>query len=114
MADLYNLASHYWGGDSISLRASTQTGDIFATIPVEFLRGSGMNTWFYVSVLANMLVNPEPNCSGVIQMTGGDALDYSSEPCAGEYVYTYPGKCRFSSISVFSLEHRLKNRFELS
>ena len=94
MANLYNLATHYWGSDSITLRASS-TGDIFATIPMEFLRHSGTNTWSYVSQLANMLVNTDVNVFGVIQMTDGEALDYSSEPCAGEFVYTYPGQSHF-------------------
>lgn len=44
MVDLYNLASHHWGGESISLRATRETGDIFAIIPLNFLRNSGVNS----------------------------------------------------------------------
>jgi hypothetical protein len=99
MADLYNLASHYWGGEVISLRATTETGDIFATIPLNFLRDSGVNTWKYVLDLASMLVNRPPGSLSFIELTKGGTVDISTEPSAGEYVYGHTGKNHIRSNS---------------
>ena len=87
MADLYNLASHYWGGDVISLHAFSATGDIFATIPVNFLRGNGVNTWDYILDLANMLVEPDPNGPGTIETSSGSTVSFVAAPSPGDYVY---------------------------
>jgi hypothetical protein len=91
MAGLYNLSSHYWGGDSISLHASSATGDIFATIPLNFLHGNSVNTWEYVLALANMLVDPVHDCPGTIETIGGDAVTLAATPSAGEYVFKQSG-----------------------
>ena len=89
MADLYNLSAHYWGGDVISLHALTATGDIFATIPLNFLRGNSLNTWEYILDLANMLVDPVPDCPGAIETCVGEAVTLAEAPSAGHYIFKH-------------------------
>lgn len=69
MADLYNLSPHSWGGNVISLHADASIGDMFATVPLNFLRGSGLNSWEYVIDLAGLLVDPVA------------AVDFISQTC---------------------------------
>ncbi len=92
MADLYNLSSHYWAGNVISLHAATASGDVFATVPLNFVVGNGVNTWEYILDLAEMLVEPVTDCPGSIETVDGDAVHLAAEPCAGDYVFTHRGK----------------------
>ena len=89
MADLYNLSSHYWGADVISLHALTATGDIFATIPLNFLHGNSINTWEYILDLAQMLVDPVEDCPGAIETLAGEAVTLAAAPSAGHYVFKH-------------------------
>ena len=91
MADLYNLASHYWGGDRVSFHSSQSSGDIFATFPLPFLRDNGINTWVYVLNVANMLVNQNSEQSGVIQHPSGEEAHLEEAPSPGHYVYRLAG-----------------------
>ncbi len=102
MADLYNLSAHYWGGSVISLHAFTITGDIFATIPLNFLHSNSVTSWDYILDLANMLVDPVPNCPGIIETGDGGIVDYATAPSAGEFVYRQPGM-QSQSDSLFTL-----------
>jgi len=92
MADLYNLSSHYWAGNVISLHAATASGHVFATVPLNFVVGNGVNTWEYILDLAEMLVEPVTDCPGSIETVDGDAVHLAAEPCAGDYVFTHRGK----------------------
>ena len=91
MSDLYDLSSHYWGGDRISLHSLQQSGDIFATFPPPFLRDNGINTWEYVLNVANMLVNQDSDQSGSIQYASGEEVDLAAAPSSGHYVYRLTG-----------------------
>ena len=91
MADLYNLASHYWGGERISLHASHLNGDIFATFPLSFVRGNGINSWEYVITVAKMLVNQDSGQSGVIYDSADEEVDLARAPSPGHYVYSQSG-----------------------
>ena len=104
MADLYNLSAHYWSGSVISLHALTITGDVFATIPINFLAGNNVNSWDYIINLANMLVDSEQNCPGAIQTGYGETVDPATVPSAGDYVYSQLGR-RSHSATCFTLPY---------
>jgi len=89
MATTYNLTSHYWPGDVISLRALKLSGDIFATFPLPFLQDSGTNTWRYIHQLAGMLVSSVPGDASRIQDTNGAEIDLDAVPSAGVYVFVF-------------------------
>lgn len=91
MADLYNLAAHYWGGDKVSLHASRLEGDVFATFPIVFIRGNGINTWEYVLNVADMLVHQDTGLPGLIQNSTGETVDLAGAPTSGHFVYKPAG-----------------------
>lgn len=92
MAGLYNLSSHYWEGDIISLRVLAPSGDVFATIPLLFLQSSGTDTWRYIQQLAGMLVSSVPRSDSRLLDIDGNEIDSSTVPRAGEYVYLFERK----------------------
>ena len=92
MSDLYNLSSHYWGGEMVSLHALSMTGDVFATIPVKFLTTSGVNTWEYILGLANTLVDSVIQSKCEILTREGVKVELRDAPCAGDYVYRPSGR----------------------
>jgi len=92
MATLYNLSSHYWGSDVISLKALEPSGDVFATLPLQFLQTNGTNTWRYIHQLAGMLVSSVPRSDARLLDLNGNEIDLSTVPSAGEYVYVFERK----------------------
>jgi hypothetical protein len=90
MPRVYKTAARSWRGSTIAIHDAT-TGDIFATVPLNFVQDSGVNTWEYVLDLVNMLVDPVPDCSGLITTTSGDEVDLASAPSAGDYVFKQSG-----------------------
>ena len=91
MVDLYNLSSRYWGGDVVSLHASTIAGDVFATIPLTFVNTGKVNTWEYILHLANMLVDPVPHSTCEILTKEGERVELLDAPEAGDYIYRQSG-----------------------
>ncbi len=102
MADLYNLASHYWEGETISLHASQVDGDIFATFPIPFIRSNGTNTWDYVMDVANMLVDRKVGQPSIILNTDGKEVDLAAAPRSGHYIYMQQGMCDMRKL-VFAM-----------
>ena len=77
MSDLYNLSSHYWDGDVLYLHANTVEGDVFVTIPSNFLRIWGVNTWEYILRLVNMLVTTVAHSACEIYTKEARSVDLS-------------------------------------
>ena len=102
MTTLYNLSSKYWDGDVLSFRCLSPTGDIFATIPVDFMIRGEVNTWRFVLDILDMLVATALERPASVQGVDGSAGDMTLPPVAGQYVY------------IFQREWHLPRRFTRS
>jgi hypothetical protein len=91
MSSVFFPLSDCWGGGIVFIHDSSPTGSLVAKIPLDFLRKSGVNTWDFVLDIVNMLVDPVPNCPGMIESTEGDAVDLAAAPSEGQYVFKQAG-----------------------
>lgn len=67
MLALLLLSSDYYDRfGHIYIHEKSLAGLIFAKVPIEFVRNGGLDTWKFVLDIINMLVDPIPNCLGVI------------------------------------------------
>lgn len=84
----YQLASDFWEGPSVIVRASDSRGDRIATFPIDFLRRGGDNTWSYVyGVIAELVVHEGPASRSVILDEKGKEVDHGQAPSAGQFFF---------------------------
>lgn len=92
MSALYILSSDYYTEcGHIHIHDSSLNGIVFAKVPLEFVRKGGLDTWDFVLDIVNMLVDPIPNCPGMIKTANGVAVDLTANPLEGHYIYVQTG-----------------------
>ena len=92
MSSLYLLSSDFYDTlGHIHLHDATMQGLVFAKIPIEFVRKSGMNTWEFVSEIVEMLVDSTPGCPSVIKSASGAVVLPDAAPVEGHYLYLQQG-----------------------
>lgn len=87
----YQLASDFWGGPLCVIRDSGHRGDRIATVPIEFLRQSGDNTWRYIYRVIAELVSEDDLLGAVISDGRGLTVDPGEEPTAGVFIFRRNG-----------------------
>ena len=92
MSTLFLLSSDYYDEcGHIRIHDSSLNGIVFAKVPVEFIRKGGLDSWDFVLDIVNMLVDPTPNCPGMIKTASGVAIDLTARPTEGHYIYVQTG-----------------------
>jgi hypothetical protein len=86
----YTTASGVWRrGGVIKILSILET--IIASFPLDFVREGGDNTWRYILLAINLLVEDDPDHPGHIENQDGTAVDLDDAPSSGIFRYVEQG-----------------------
>jgi hypothetical protein len=86
----YTTASGIWRrGGVIKILSILDT--IIASFPLDVVREGGDNTWRYISLVTNLLVEDDPDHPGHIENQDGTVVDVDDAPSSGIFRYVEQG-----------------------
>jgi hypothetical protein len=90
----YTTAAGSWSrrGALVEIRSVLDTP--IAKFPLQFLAGSGDNSWSYIRYVISLLIVEDPEHPGDIFTESDELVDQSSVPVSGPYKFIENGECR--------------------
>lgn len=86
----YTTGSGVWRrGGVIKVLSILETN--IASFPLDFVREGGDNTWRYILLVINLLVEGDPDHPGHIDNQDGTAVDLDQAPSSGIFRYVEQG-----------------------